>query len=214
MLKRQRPVSPPASSSDIAFVPDDDMPSHRDPKRRRTAAPVLDGRQRGWAAPDNSMNEDDDEEEFDEEEDEVDAGTGPHDLVQAYKSANSVLHDLHAEHQHRMMFSSHQVPQSISHPSRPPYSPHEMPPQTNSYVSSDKTLPTLTSRPSGHLYAQEHSRKSSYPGNGFETRAVAMEMDEVQKVKEQYVSRNKLLGSLFLERRRALHESPDEHNHN
>ena len=113
MLKRQRASSPlPLAQSTIP----ESLPISSDPssihgaKRRRIFAPSLDGSSRGWGgSPVASTDEED-------EDDVIMDGRTPtpqsnlHESslenVGAYKMANSLLHDLHAEQQHRRMMSS------------------------------------------------------------------------------------------------------------
>jgi len=80
-----------------------------DAKRRRTLPPVLDGKLRGWAIPNEAGPNPDcegyeDEEYLDEEKEDFQyLATSPHD-DSPYKSANNLLHELHTLHKHRLLF--------------------------------------------------------------------------------------------------------------
>jgi len=180
----------------------------RDVKRRRTVAPVLDGQSRGWnrKEPDDSEEDEEDMSQDDEQEivtiegrkDEWQAGAG-----EEYKSTNNLLRELHVLQQHKLMFSN----RSSSSPSPSLYSsaqsnrpspqsqgPNGMP--TKSFV------PPLSESPRTH------------PSDGYDSKGatnqyipnvdVQAERNEVQRVKERYEDTNRLLGSLFLSRRREL----------
>ncbi len=134
MLKRQRASSP--SPLTHATVPES-LPISSDPgsskhgvKRRRIFAPPLDGPSRGWG--ESSVVFGDDEDKAD------DIIMDGHTLTtwfnrfqpnlenaSTYKSVNSLLHDLHAEQQHRRMMSSAANPNLQSGP----FSSHGWPSQ-------------------------------------------------------------------------------------
>jgi hypothetical protein len=124
MLKRQRQTSPPPSSLNIPLISDlpSDAIAERNFKKQRTAPPSLDGRIRGWGQEPELPGEDDDGEDYidDSTEDMVPlpstAGYA-HPSLHAeneYKSANTVLRELHTLHQHRMLFSTPPSPGSHS----------------------------------------------------------------------------------------------------
>lgn len=124
MLKRQRQASPPPpSSSNIPLItaPAGDAIAERIFKKQRTAPPSLDGRIRGWGQEPELPGEDDDGEDYidDDIEDMVPLPSTAgyvHPSLHAeneYKSANTVLRELHTLHQHRMLFST--PPSSGSH---------------------------------------------------------------------------------------------------
>lgn len=117
MLKRQRPASPPPSIPSIPLATDPlpfNPEAGRASKRRRVLPPSLDGHARGWSLPDG--------EEDDGEEDYMSSGDEPVEEpgdkvawtlhLSEYKMANNFLHELHALHQHRLLFSSPPVPNS------------------------------------------------------------------------------------------------------
>jgi hypothetical protein len=100
-------------------------------KRRRTVAPSLDGHVRDqrmdMSLPSQSHSEDDDaEEDIDYEDSYVPAHEEQHPdqhkhAMKLYKETNSFLHDLHAEQQHRKLFSiSHGGPSLIHDHHRQP----------------------------------------------------------------------------------------------
>lgn len=121
MLKRQRASSPLPFAQ--ATVPES-LPISSDPasfkhetKRRRTFAPSLDGPSRGWGG--CSVAFEDEEDEDDLLMDGRTLTTQP-DLREssagAYKLVNSLLHDLHAEQQHRRVMISPANPDLQSAP--------------------------------------------------------------------------------------------------
>ncbi|KAF9243794.1 hypothetical protein BU15DRAFT_71916 [Melanogaster broomeanus] len=128
MLKRQRPATPPPSSLDNfpSCFPDTPLRPlpHRnaDPtlanepraKRRRIQPPVLDGALRGWLAsnPSGPYREESDGEDSVEGVDDASEGHesgAPLSLslsaTDQYKHANTLLHELHTLHQHRLLFT-------------------------------------------------------------------------------------------------------------
>ncbi len=224
MLKRQRQPSPPPpsapflSADPLMPVPElEDLDRQRHAKRRRTQPPVLDGTLRGWA---RVETEDDGEEEVVEEEvgwSNLDENTT---ISEEYKSTNSILRDLHALHQHRVSFSS-MTPST--RPVLPDSSTH--PTSASHLVSSHLSLPSkrhpALTHP--HLHAGPHmgtlSQSSMHKTMG---QGQAQIVDEAG-VSEHYENINRyfyishhhrefhllilltrILGSLFLSRRRAL----------
>lgn len=121
MLKRQRASSP----SPLTQTPETELPlissvptsSEHGVKRRRIHSPPLDGQSRGWAiSPVPSEDEVDEDDIMGDDSPDAWATPSEPSLSGAgeYKAANSLLHDLHAEQQHRrLMFPS-------SHSSSPP----------------------------------------------------------------------------------------------
>jgi hypothetical protein len=133
MLKRQRASSP----SPLAQPPETELPltssdpnSERGAKRRRIFGPPLDGPSRGRGSLSADLEDEDDE-------DDIMEGCTPHpwannrepslECAGEYKMANNLLHDLHAEQQHRRLTS--------------PSSHLTSPPSPFSY--HDWSLPTL-----------------------------------------------------------------------
>jgi len=158
----------------------DVMASTRDAKRRRIAPPVLDGDARGWAT--HNRDESDGEEDV-----ESDAVPEWHDAAATaeYKDANSFLHDLHALHQHRLMFCPAPLPLH-------PPNPYSCPLTSNPIGKS--VIPQVPQRQQRHK-----DRITNIPEPG----GTVLDL-EVVRVKERYEDTNKLLGSLFLSRRREL----------
>ncbi|KAJ7630711.1 hypothetical protein FB45DRAFT_916340 [Roridomyces roridus] len=180
MLKRPRAPSPPSSSSSVPLL-DDEHASYQ-PKRRRILPPSLDGQSRrseSMFATDN----DDGEEEYDQD----DTMTYPdsHQLPPVassshnteYESANTFLHELHASHRHRLIFS----------PSWHPSSPYE-----GKAYASPMQLPL-------HPEAPEKTGVGGMAGF-----AHGLPFEEEKCVKDRYEDTNKRLGSFFLTRRKQL----------
>lgn len=213
MLKRQRPSSPPPSKPSVPLL-DSDMMIARDSKRRRTLPPVLDGTSRGWGQPqcnDPELEELSDDELVESEQ----TGVQNSRIDSAeYKSANSVLRELHTLYQNRLIFSP--TNPWINSPSRLNPSPPQPQPVSvpyDAHIPNSKFLPALS----------EHSKGPSYTGN---TAGVGNGMiieNEVHLVTERYENTNRYLssfqnllvtmlkmnvprylGNLFLSRRREL----------
>ncbi|KAH7883906.1 hypothetical protein F5I97DRAFT_1930122 [Phlebopus sp. FC_14] len=136
MLKRQRPTTPPPSSLDFPSYffdkPINPLP-HRnvDPsvshephsKRQRIHPPVLDGALRGWIASDPTVShtqESDGEEDWVDGVDDVAEGrdefSPPTDLTEQYRRTNSLLHELHTLHQHRLTSAQCVPDKRLNHP--------------------------------------------------------------------------------------------------
>lgn len=182
MLKRQRPASP-SPSSDAPFpaadIIDISHPTHG-AKRRRIFAPVLDGAQRGWAAPgvptSDSYDQYDSEEEYEDEEDnerslEVESSLHEKGAVGAiYKSTNNMLHDLHALRRQRML-SGTSMTNSDRHgqSSSPQYQPNDI---------NEHAKPTIQPTPRS---------PRSEPDKAFDAGMNAVEME----VKQRYEDTNR-----------------------
>ncbi|TFK41388.1 hypothetical protein BDQ12DRAFT_438504 [Crucibulum laeve] len=218
MLKRQRAVSPPPSTPSVPLLDSSsmDMLIDRDPKRRRTLPPVLDGPSRGWGRP---YTDDSYEEDYEENDsDPIYPDTGDHDAVAAldtveYKSANNVLRELHTLNQHRLLFAStsnvppHYLPMKrTSHTYLPPTASSDsdahLPP---TFLKT--FLPAISERP--RLHSATLSHHNDEPEN---KNTHGMFVEEGHCVKERYESSNKFLGSLFLSRRRELGSSTDTYD--
>ncbi|KAF7339663.1 hypothetical protein MSAN_02181300 [Mycena sanguinolenta] len=205
MLKRQRAISPPPSNLEIPLVSDTPESHRRESKRRRVLPPSLDGQSRHAAFP-----AEDDGEEDDYDVDSSDsrnppdvASSGSTTYNTEYQSANIFLHDLHALHRHRLLFSS--PPSAFIRPG--PFSP---PVQEKSFLLPIVDLPRTVDK----------QELSGMQGFGIE---------EVDKVKERYEDTNRLrqssvcrgpfnlmlhrmLGSLFLTRRKQLDPGPPQYD--
>lgn len=190
MLKRQRQASPPPSTS-IPFVADckDDLLSMpQSSKRRRMAPPVLDGASRGW----NALCPGDEEETYFSEDDEEDdeattaSQSGP---SREYSATNNLLRELHTLNQHRLLFSPAKTPLKQSPtPHTVSYSPR----QYDAHRHRKSELES--SHIKDPLHSQQHLKKHDVLPNG----------DEQTHVLKRYEDTNRLLGELFLSRRRKL----------
>jgi len=195
MLKRQRPISPPPSNPVIPLVSDPPESHHREPKRRRILPPSLDGQSRRstFRTDEDDGGEDDDDVDLSEERIPPRAGASGSTVHNTeYESANTFLHDLHALHRHRLIFSS---------PSPPLLQPelHSTPP-----VQDKSYLPPI---------AADYSRMSDkQDSGGMHDFGRGSAVEEVESVKERYEDTNRLLGSLFLTRRKQLDPGPDQYN--
>ncbi|KAJ7597275.1 hypothetical protein C8J56DRAFT_314471 [Mycena floridula] len=172
MLKRHRPVSPAPCIADVSLSVD-----HRDAKRRRTAPPLLDGRTRGWGDPQSAEIDSDAESTESEEEQSSSQSQGR--LISPnseYKSVNSFLNELHTLHRHRLLFSQPD-PQQTPFPSNSPLRC----PKDSTAASPLKGRSCKTAAELGDI------------GNT---------LLETQRVSQRYEDTNKLLGSLFLSRRK------------
>jgi len=174
-------------------------------------APVLDGEKRGWGIPVREVYEDEygDDDEIQEELEQPCAEGGDLAVEEQwrdpgmYKSTNSILHDLHALHQHRLITSSSPMPSS-SNPSsqqqQPSLSSSSLRPSSSKYIPpsydnilTKSTLPPLSERlrilPFDHdLIVQR----------GLDRHAVGdmMPSGEERMVKERYEDTNRYILSL------------------
>jgi len=177
MLKRRRPTTPPVPSVPLweEPLPLDTAMMEREQKRRRTAL-VTDDPWGVWdTTPKPVVNQ------------AGNAREGPEVscVDSRYKSANSIIRELHTLHQHRLLFSTSATPpghdtsgQSSSAPSS----------QSKANVSpSVERLTQAENPPAQTDPEQDHSC-----------------LGEQAQVKERYEEINRLLGSMFLSRRRQL----------
>ena len=167
--------------------------AHHQSKRRRVLPPVLDGQARGWGKTDD---EDEDEEECEEEDQgnakSIDGGFAD---TTRYKSANGVLYELHELHRRRYLSSS-------SGPSRPPT------------ICSSPQIHDKNGILAGQSWPSGLNLELEVPEN-------VTPINELERVTERYEESNRydrfvichvvyplttlrLLGSLFLSRRREL----------
>lgn len=243
MLKRQRPSTPPPSldgtPSSTPFpdrlirpIPHRETPdtfSHESrAKRRRVHPPVLDGAQRGWGKPPalSMPHADDSDGEEDWIDGEDDAETGHFALPEYtnYKQANTMLHEMHALHQHRLMFNQPNS-QPSSHLYLPPHAGFSAPPlpmathpqnlwhpthglrHLPSISSNGKLfIPTLPECPLPEFYSHLPHAVQAPTDSAVHT---PLDFHEFKSVRERYEDTNKLLGSVFLSRRRELQEGPN-----
>lgn len=140
MLKRQRASSPSpftqTPATDVPLISPMPTSSEHGVKRRKLLAPPLDGRSRGWNIQ-PVLSEDE------VEEDDIMADDSPNPWATTtepslsgageYKVVNSLLHDLHAEQQHRRLMSpsshsSSSSPGAFASHGWPSSTPQEPPP--------------------------------------------------------------------------------------
>jgi len=114
------------------------------------------------------------------------------DPITEYKSANNFLHELHALHQHRLMFSSSPSPSPQRHPS--------FPLQYTQPIA--KSIPSLPLEPT-----RMHMKGAAV--HAFV--ADPMAINEQQSVQQRYIDSNRLLGTVFLSRRRELESDGGHH---
>ncbi|KAF9535569.1 hypothetical protein CPB83DRAFT_878718 [Crepidotus variabilis] len=203
MLKRQRQATPPPTFSSSPLIPDMvmDFSEERNSKRRRTLPPVLDGTQRGWAK--NVYSEEEDDEEYYDGDDDEDVhqhnaltrntAEGVNSLATSseYQSTNSMLRELHTLQQHRLLVASpspsyHAQFSLSNHPSVLP----------NLAISKNRPLAQLPG-PMQPVHVSQHKTEEIHFHG------------EANFVAERYESVNRVLGELFLNRRRTLDASPD-----
>ena len=217
MLKRQRPSSPPPPAAEalLAAEPSVDLDiSERVAKRTRHFAPL---RRSCVQKGDVVVGSD-----TDGEEDQVEEGWSEYSRGQTewqeqaglYKTANTLLHDLHAEQRHRQLFSA--KPSTSS--------PHQ---QDTRYPASSypNSLPGLASLPRDvavpHRDApsSETSRRTqSTPRDGFKVQTVSSQYEDANRfanahprslpISAKLASIHRILKDLFLNRRRRADDGP------
>lgn len=190
MLKRQRASSPlPLAQATVPESPpisSDPASSKHGVKRRRISAPSLDGPSRGWG--ESSVAFEDEEDEDDIIMDGRTLSTRPNlresslKSAGAYRMVNSLLHDLHAEQQHRRMMSSAANPDL----------------QLAPFSSHGWASPVPLSRKPSYV---THPLPQEVPATGVNNRT---RCEEDVSVYERYEETNRYLGSVFLGRRRDL----------
>lgn len=155
---------------------------------------MLDGDRRGWGRGVHHHEEPcDADDEYDDEEDEQsckadDAAEGGNadeqpDSAGMYKSTNSLLHDLHALHQHRLIFSNPSTPSSSLD------SPNQLRPVTNHYPTTYDSA-TLT-KATSPIIPEPCQRLPTYFPEPSKESEDGMYLGEVQKVKERYEDTNR-----------------------
>ena len=231
MLKRQRASSPspltPVPATEVPLISSTPTSSEHGVKRRRMLAPPSDGRSRVWdTLPVPS------EDEVDEDGIMGDDWSTPWATASEpssgstgeYKAVNSLLHDLHAEQQHRRLMS----PSSQSSPSSSPgtFSSHGWPssaPQESPagklnfapypYSGPIQHAPFAEKYPQG-LHESE-TKNRLYCGDDVSVYDRYEETNKLAWVSSQhftlihYYPSPRLLGLVFLERRRGLSVSVD-----
>jgi len=211
MLKRQRASSP----SPLTQTPATEVPllssvptsSEHGVKRRRLLTPPLDGRSRGWdLLPVPSEDEVEEDDIMGDDSPNPWATTTEPSLSGAgeYKAVNSLLHDLHAEQQHRRLMS----PSSHSSSSSPaPFSSHGWPSSTPHEPPAGKlnVMPIPSPNPIQDAPLAEKYRQGLHAS---ETKDKLFCDDDVS-VYNRYGETNRFLRTVFLERRRDLSTSVD-----
>jgi len=131
MLKRQRASSPPpltqTPATEVPLVSSVPTLSEHGVKRRRLLTPPLDRQSREWGIlPVPSEDEVEEDDVMEDDSPNPWATTSESSLSGAgeYKTVNSLLHDLHAEQQHRRLMSPLSHPSSSSSRS---FSSHDWP---------------------------------------------------------------------------------------
>lgn len=199
MLKRQRPSTPPPSfaetSSFSEFVDDGMVESLHNAKRRRVVAPSLDGRQRGMNAEADENGEGYNEEEGAHEQSlnlasQPQLESGWEEQAGQYKYTNTLLHQLHLEHQRRI----HAQALLSSTTSRGYLSPSD-------YLYNQRSQ---SSKISVHVDSSVQFQNEMYAppiapiGQG----CISDMMAESLRVREVYEGRNRQLGTLVRQRLR------------
>ncbi|KAI0374380.1 hypothetical protein BV20DRAFT_961530 [Pilatotrama ljubarskyi] len=204
MLKRQRSSPSFTPAPPYAATPEPALDVYdRVAKRRRQLEPPRD---RPTIQGNSAWNADDTDGEEDIDHDGQGNGlqgplqrAGRLEEAGEYRDVNTLLHDLHAEQRHRLLFSSPLPPfhhPNLHHRSQPEHYHHPYP------SSSDKTVPALSfdgSQAAPHRDNRKHapSFTISIPIKD----ASAVDHVEVQRVTQRYEGTNRYLGSLFLSRR-------------
>ncbi|KAF5368421.1 hypothetical protein D9758_002374 [Tetrapyrgos nigripes] len=179
MLKRQRPASPPLSSSNVPLLTDSSNLEAPNAKRRRTLPPVLDGKLRGWTTPSEPIDDGDDGYEDEDEDDGIlhqqDHSTTFQYDHSPYKSTNNLLHELHTLNKHRLLFA-------------PPQEPFHDP-------QSHMDVPQISYYPGSTSFQSQYTSKrvSDIPA-AFESTEPApqqKEMKESQSVRTRYEDTNR-----------------------
>ncbi|KIK02297.1 hypothetical protein K443DRAFT_677692 [Laccaria amethystina LaAM-08-1] len=194
MLKRQRPSSPPPSISNIPLVDD----SSHNFKRRRILPPILDGPSRGWGTSQEEDIYEEDASTSDEEGENTTASSSNRDVVE-YSSANTVLRELHTLNQHRLTRAFASPSGNAAHSSAHFIDPCSY---SHSICLSKSHLPPISDR----LRVQAET-KISLPHEPLSSNS-----DESRIVMQRYEDTNRLLGSLFLSRRRQLNDEYSLHS--
>ncbi len=228
MLKRQRASSPSPPTqlpaTEVPLISSVQTSSEHRVKRRRLFSPPLDGQSRGWGIPPVPS-----EDEVDE--DDIMGGDSPNPWTTAsepslsgageYKTVNSLLHDLHAEQQHRRLMSPSSHPSSSS---PGPFSSHgcpssapQQPPAGKLNVVLNPCLNPIQDVPLAETYRQgpcsSEIKNNLYCGDGVsvydrygETNRSACFPPNISPSFTTALS-FRFLGTVFLERRRDLSAS-------
>ncbi|EPQ60920.1 hypothetical protein GLOTRDRAFT_113424 [Gloeophyllum trabeum ATCC 11539] len=197
MLKRARPITPPPPPEE-PLIPSSSDYSQRDMKRRRTAAPSLDGPSRGWAPLDaDSGDEDDEVDEWQLDDNDGRTAEYSRETSERYRASNTLLHDLHAEYQHRLLFMP--SPSQHSRSDMQSYPPH---PSITSCPAKQDVL-RLSDRP---IMVERNGHLHRHTNLDIQGEKEGIDTAEGLRVKERYEESNRLLRSLVLSRRRESTE--------
>ncbi|KAH9853193.1 hypothetical protein C2E23DRAFT_132779 [Lenzites betulinus] len=191
MLKRQR--STPSFVADVPYAaaPDPAIDAfERAAKRRRQIAPL---RRRaathgGRPWPTEETDGEEDVEGDEHAPGQAESSEQARRLEQAgdYRNVNTLLHDLHAEQRHRLLFSTPFPPSDLAFPHAHPHANH------GSSPTMDKTIPTL-SQSSGRIpdNAQSHPHMPSFTISLPSKDANMVDYGEVQRVTQRYEDTNR-----------------------
>lgn len=200
MLKRQRPATPPPSSLDDppSFLPGPIRPlqslhtvdpSELRPKRQRVRPPPLDGALRGWLESQSAGPHWESDGEEDWIEDTHDVFRPPLPLsttADQYKDANSLLHELHVLHQHRLLFA-HSPRDRRLNPTVPP-------PTAHAHIQAHPAGQRLVA----WAHGAHHSASPQLDRDGPADRSCCVEsaeekglVEEVQCVRQRYEDANR-----------------------
>ncbi|KAL0575028.1 hypothetical protein V5O48_006929 [Marasmius crinis-equi] len=191
MLKRQRAPSPPPSVSNVSSTGPFDLVLPFSKRQRMLPS-------EGLSQPNHSHGHWEEDEEY---SDDLENGVSQSAIVNSpYKETNSVLYELHTLHRHRLLFSQSQQRSST----------HKFGILSEAAKHANDAGPTQ-SLPQPIAASYQHLTPSSpldnrIPHSG--SNSDAHPEHEVQSVRERYEDTNRLLGSLFLSRRREL--EPDD----
>jgi len=191
MLKRQRPVSPSPISPDYPMDLDSSLLTCH--KRRKTLSPSQPSDPQ--FKPIHTHSQSEDESDLDDplfnDSHHVTRRRDVQDVPSSseYKAVNSLLRDLHALHQHRLIFSQPSLRPVLSSPH------HNRPAAILSTPRSRSALGLELSSPS-ELFRQDMADATQ--------KSLGSHEDYGENIGGRYEGVNRVLGSLFLTRRRQL----------
>ncbi|KAH0838596.1 hypothetical protein J3R83DRAFT_6917 [Lanmaoa asiatica] len=213
MLKRQRPATPPPSSlgDPPSFLFDGLIrplqpshsvnPSQPRSKRQRIRPPPLDGALRGWLESESAgpyWESDGEEDWIEDARDVFRSPLPPSTTADQYKDANSLLHELHVLNQHRLLFA-HSPRDRRLNPKVPLPTAHA---RTQDPLTGQR--PTAWTDGSFYHPAPPQLAHDRPAGRSCESAKENGLVEEVHCVRQRYEDANRLLGSLFLSRRREV----------
>jgi hypothetical protein len=154
--------------------------------------PVLDGQSRGWGSDPDNEDEWSDEESASQQDSTADNGEWKSrtDNPGDYKSTNTMLHELHTQQQHRLLFAppppSPLIPGpyiSTLHSSRS--SPVVSEVHSKSTVHKKHQIPPATERPASQI------KDPAFPAASTDDEGRPASMAELLRVKERYEDTNR-----------------------